>query len=259
MRRNKSAVIAERNCKVLEKIQEIKAEHPLWGYRRVWAYLKFRMGLPVNRKRIYRLMSNSNLLVKGIRQLRAKRYSSRPKPVASRPNQFWGTDMTKIKIGPWGWIYLVVVLDWFTKELIGYSISMTSKASDWLTALEMAVNKRFPEGIKETAHKPHLISDNGCQPTSVRYMKSCSILGLKQIFTTWDNPKGNADTERVIRTIKEDLVWTRDWDDPFAFAEEFSRWIEKYNTDFPHQSLSYLTPEECFEQYSNKEVALTNS
>ena len=259
MKRNKSAIIAERNQDILEKIQEIKADHPLWGYRRVWAYLKFRMGLPVNRKRIYRLMTESDLLVKGIRQLRAKRCSSRPKPVADRPNQYWGTDMTKIMIGPWGWIYLVIVLDWFTKEIVGYSISMTSKASDWLTALEMAVNKRFPEGIRETSPSMYLISDNGCQPTSVKYMESCSVLGLKQIFTTWDNPKGNADTERVIRTIKEDMVWTRDWDDPFAFADEFSRWVEKYNTDFPHQSLSYMTPGECFERYQNKEVALTNS
>lgn len=259
MKRNKSAIIAKRNLHVLEKIQEIKADHPLWGYRRVWAYLKFRMGLPVNRKRIYRLMSDNDLLVKGIKQLRAKRCSNRPKPVADRPNQYWGTDMTKIMIGPWGWIYLVIVLDWFTKEIVGYSISMTSKSSDWLTALEMAVNKRFPEGIRETLNELYLISDNGCQPTSVKYMESCSILGLKQIFTTWDNPKGNADTERVIRTIKEDMVWTRDWDDPFMFAEEFSKWVENYNTDFPHQSLSYMTPEECFERYQNKEVALTNS
>ena len=259
MKRNKSAIVAERNQAILEKIQEIKADHPLWGYRRVWAYLKFRMGLPVNRKRIYRLMTESDLLVKGIRQLRAKRHSNRPKPVADRPNQYWGTDMTKIMIGPWGWIYLVIVLDWFTKEIVSYSISMTSKASDWLTALEMAVNKRFPEGVRNASAELYLISDNGCQPTSVKYMESCSILGLKQIFTTWDNPKGNADTERVIRTIKEDMVWTRDWDNPFAFADEFSRWVEKYNTDFPHQSLSYMTPGECFERYQNKEVALTNS
>ena len=257
--RRKSAKTARKNQFVLEKIRLLKAEHPLWGYRRVWAYLKFREGLPVNKKRIYRLMGEHNLLVPKDKALRAKRYSTRPKPVANRPNQYFGTDMTKILIGPWGWLYLVVVLDWFTKEIIGYTLSTTSKTKDWLNALDMAINKRFPNGIREASEPVFLISDNGSQPTSTKYMKSCGTLGIKQIFTTWNNPKGNADTERVIRTIKEDLVWTKDWDDPFHFTEALQKWIDDYNTDFPHQSLNNLTPKQFMECFQNKEVALTNS
>jgi len=55
-----------------------------------------------------------------------------------------------------------------------------------------------------------LVSDNGCQPTSLSYMQACSTLGIKQIFTSWSDPKGNADTERVIRTLKENLLWPYD-------------------------------------------------
>jgi len=74
------------------------------------------------------------------------------------------------------------------------------------------VTKRFPAGIKDRlVESLYLVSDNGCQPTSLSYMKGCSDLGIKQIFTSWYNPKGNADTERVIRTLKEDLVWCYDW------------------------------------------------
>ena len=73
-------------------------------------------------------------------------------------------------------------------------------------------------------------------------MKTCSELNIKQIFTSWNNPKGNADTERVMRTIKEDLVWPYDWDNPFKFEIEFKKWILSYNTDFPHQALNYQTP-----------------
>ncbi|MBI2138483.1 transposase family protein, partial [Candidatus Woesearchaeota archaeon] len=132
---------------------------------------------------------------------------TRPKPRAERPNQFWGIDMTKIKMATWGWLYLVVVLDWYTKEIVGYSLGIQSKTDDWLLALNRAVNSRFPKGIKDSLKEQiYLISDNGCQPTSERFMQSCSILGLKQIFTTWNNPKGNSDTERVMRTIKEDIV-----------------------------------------------------
>ena len=116
-------------------------------------------------------------------------------------------------------------------------------------ALNRAVMSRFPKGIKESLKEQlFLISDNGCQPTSQRFMQSCSILGLKQIFTTWSNPKGNSDTERVMRTIKEDLVWCYDWDNPFEFEIALNQWIERYNTDFPHQSLKNMTPNQFFKK-----------
>ena len=69
-------------------------------------------------------------------------------------------------------------------------------------------------------------------------MKTCSHLQIKQIFTAWNNPKGNADTERVIRTLKEDLIWTHDWQSPFDLQPTCEHWIHNYNTDFPHQSLA---------------------
>jgi len=84
-----------------------------------------------------------------------------------------------------------------------------------------------------------LISDNGCQPTSQRFMMNCSLLGIKQIFTTWCNPKGNSDTERVMRTIKEDIL---------------TKWIHNYNEDFPHQSLNNMTPKQFFESIINELV-----
>jgi putative transposase len=249
----------KRNEPILQVIQCIKAEHPLWGYRRVWAYMKYRLGYPVNKKRIYRLMKEADLLVTQANRNKAKRIVSRPKPQAQYPNHIWGTDMTKIKLSTYGWIYIHIILDWYTKEIIGYSLSSQSKTADWLDALHMAVNQRFPQGIHETEHpRVFLVSDNGCQPTSLRYMEECSILKIKQIFTSWSNPKGNAETERVFRTIKEDLVWTHDWDDPFAFQRAFETWIYNYNNDFPHQSLANKTPAEFHQMsVSNKEPVLT--
>ncbi|MCF7895234.1 MAG: IS3 family transposase, partial [Candidatus Omnitrophica bacterium] len=221
-----------------------------------WSYLKYRQNIPVNKKRIYRLMKENNLLITPQLRRKAKRGPIKPKPKASRPNQFWGIDMTKIRMATWGWLYLTVVLDWHTKEIVGYSLSLRSKTEDWLDALEKAVNNRFPEGIRESVKEQQLflISDNGCQPTSQRFMANCSILGLKQIFTTWSNPKGNSDTERVMRTIKEDIVWPYDWDNPFEFEVKLNRWINDYNTDYPHQSLNNLTPRQCYEKSINKEL-----
>jgi putative transposase len=253
MRRSKSRSVIERNQMLLSQIKEIKTDHPLWGYRRIWSYLKYRQGISVNKKRIYRLMKEQNLIVTRDARLKAKRGPMRPKPVAGRPNQFWGIDMTKIRMTTWGWLYLTVVLDWYTKEIVGYSLGLQSKTDDWLNALEMAVNARFPSGIKdELKERLFLISDNGCQPTSQRFMMSCSLLGIKQIFTTWSNPKGNSDTERVMRTIKEDLVWCYDWDNPFDFEVALNKWIYNYNTDYPHQSLKNMTPRQRYETYVNE-------
>jgi len=81
-------------------------------------------------------------------------------------------------------------------------------------------------------------------------MMNCLLIGIKQIFTTWSNPKGNSDTERVLRTLKEDLVWTYDWDNPFAFSEALKNWILAYNTDYPHQSLHNLTPKQYFDSFN---------
>jgi len=248
MKRRQSEAVKERNIALLRQIKEIKADHPLWGYRRVWSYLKYRQGIPVNKKRVYRIMKEQNFMVTKNVRLRAKRTKMRPKPRAERPNQFWGIDMTKIRMATWGWLYLTVVLDWHTKEIVGFSLGIQSKTDDWLHALHRAINDRFPKGIRESLKEQlYLISDNGCQPTSQNFMKHCSTLGLKQIFTTWSNPKGNSDTERVMRTIKEDLVWPYEWDNPFDFEIALNHWIDRYNTDFPHQSLNNMTPKQFFE------------
>jgi len=63
MKRAKSQSVIERNQVLLAQIKEIKTGHPLWGYRRIWSYLKYRQGIPVNKKRVYRLMKEQNLIV----------------------------------------------------------------------------------------------------------------------------------------------------------------------------------------------------
>ena len=88
---------------ILEKIQQIKNEHPLWGFRRVWAYLRFQEGYPINRKRIYLLMKENKLLVKGREKLKAKRENYPRKIKATRVNEIWGIDMTKFMILDLGW------------------------------------------------------------------------------------------------------------------------------------------------------------
>ena len=234
----------EEDNRLLGLISPIKAEYPGWGYRMVWAYLKYRLGHQVNKKRIYRIMKEHDLLVKPNWKLKAKRDSqnNRNKPHADRPNQFWGIDMTKVMIPSFGWLYVVVVLDWYTKKIIGFSISTRSRAHEWLDAIHMACNQQYPDGILRKNPDLFLISDNGSQPTSETFMRACSVMEIKQIFASYNNPKGNADTERVIRTIKHDFVWVREFTSPGDFTVQFDNWIKRYNTDRPHSTISYRTP-----------------
>lgn len=240
---------------LLEQIQPIKADHPFWGYRRIWSYLNYRMHIHVNKKPIYRIMKEHNLLVQKNTRLKAKRDNKayRSKPKASRPNEFWGTDMTKVMLAMYGWIYLVIVLDWHTKKIVGYSISTKSKTNDWLDALNNACDSQFPNGILSKEQHLYLISDNGSQPTSHKYMQACSVMEIKQIFASYNNPKGNADTERVMRTIKEDFVWSRDFESSEDFNNQFKQWVEDYNNDYPHSSINHQTP--C--EFEKEQLMLT--
>jgi putative transposase len=241
MKRQASQKVAQRNEMVLTRIRQLKADHPFWGYRRLWAHLRYIDKMPINRKRVLRVLRQADLLVKPNCKLKALRVPMKSKPRPTRPNQWWGIDMTKVLVETFGWVYIVVVLDWYTKKIVGYQIGLQSKARHWLEAVDMAVNRQFPGGVE--GQELSLMSDNGCQPTSLAFMRECSRLGIKQAFTSYNNPKGNADTERMMRTIKEECLWLREWTSPFELAHELKEWFEKkYNEKYLHSALGYRTP-----------------
>ena len=80
----------ETNKELWLKIRSLKEEHPAWGDRRVWAYFKYRRGLPINKKRVYRLMKQHGLLVPKYQKLRAKREAKTSKSKTQSPDKIWG-------------------------------------------------------------------------------------------------------------------------------------------------------------------------
>ena len=202
--------------------------------------------LEVNKKRVYRLLKAHGLLASQTKHA-VRRVSSRPKPRPDRPNQWWGIDMTKV-LTQSGWAYLVIVLDWYSKKVVGHHCGPRATSADWLIALDRGLNRQFPDGVRE--QNLHLMSDNGSQPTSLRFMKACSHLAVHQAFTSYNNPKGNADTERMMRTSKEELFWLREWADPYQVSAAISRWIEEYNASYLHSALDYRTPNQAEEIYN---------
>ncbi|HXH10826.1 MAG TPA: IS3 family transposase [Alphaproteobacteria bacterium] len=247
MKRQRSLQVIQRDDELLPRIRALKAEHPFLGYRRIWAYLRYVEQRAVNKKRILRLMREQQLLVTPNLRLKAKRTPTGSKPRPTRPNEWWGIDMTKVLVEGFGWVYIVIVLAWYTKKMVGYYAGTPCTARHWLTAVDMAGQGQFLDGAR--GHDVSLMSDNGCQPTSKAFMQACRILGIQQAFTSDNNPKGNADTERVMRTVKEECLWLQRWTCPFALVSALDSWITHYNEHDLHSSLGYKPPSQFEQEY----------
>lgn len=239
-----------KDVELIDKIKGIKELHPFWGYRRIHAWLLHREKIEVGKKKVLSIMRKNELLVKQVVH-KANRIPQRSKPRANRPNQYWGIDMTKFMVPAIGWVYLVIVLDWYTKKIVGWDIALRSRSIEWKKALDTAIDREFPLGVRGSGLR--LISDNGSQPTATSFMKDIATLGIEQIFTSYDNPKGNADTERMMRTIKEEVIWLNEFSSFDEAKKTLDNWIEEdYNKLYVHSRLGYKSPKEFEEFYYNK-------
>jgi putative transposase len=206
--------------------------------------------LAVHKKRSLRLIREHHLLVMPNRHLRAKRTPTSRKPQPTKPHEWWGIDMTNVMVEGVGWRYIVVVLDWYTKTIVGHYAGLRCTARHWLQAIDRAVNRQFPQGARGQGLS--LMSDNGCQPTATAFMQACNLLGIEQAFTSDNNPKGNADTERMIRTLQEECLWLHEWTCPFTLASTIERWITAYNEHYLHSALGYKSPRQYEREYHSR-------
>ena len=112
----------------------------------------------------------------------------------------------------------------------------------------MAIAREFPKGAKIEGLR--LISDNGSQPIETSFMRNMLTLCIEQKFTSYDNPKGNADTERVMRTIKEEVIWLKEFSILQEATERIGKWTEvDYNKLYVHSELGYMSSKELEELY----------
>ena len=227
-----------------EQIVMACGEKLAYGYRRVAWWLQRKKGLPVNRKRVLRVMRERGLLVRS-RRLRARRKKEWGRVEAAEPNQIWQSDMTKIWAGPAvGWAYLVSVIDCCTREIVGWNLSHRCRTEDALAAVEQAVLARLPEGSREA--RLTMTTDNGTQFTSTRFIETLHRLGITHRRTAYHHPEGNSYIERFHRSLKEEEVWTAEYRSVAEARASIARWIEEYNHDRPHRGVQNRTPHEAF-------------
>ncbi len=231
-----------------QKVKVLIQEHPSYGYRRVWALLRFRLGLNVNRKRIYGLLKRKRWLVhQRVRtpRPRVKGWVSR----TARSNQRWAMDLTHVNCGVDGWAHLVAVIDCCDRELIGWEFALRGRAKEAECAIEEACIKRFGT-LRPLGATPVLRSDNGLIFQSRRFRSACRDYRLRQEFITPYTPEQNGIIERFFRSLKEECVWQKPFKTFPEAKREIAQWIEWYNAGRPHQSLGYKSPREYRTQLS---------
>ncbi|WP_290690264.1 MULTISPECIES: IS3 family transposase [unclassified Haematobacter] len=221
-----------------EPIKAMIEGNPSFGYRTVAWLLGF------NKNTVQRIFQ-----LKGW-QVRKRALGMRPRieaipSVAAAPNERWSTDMCRVWAGRDGWTTLALVIDCHTRELLGWHLSRSGKATTAASALEHALITRF--GTLDRVPQPFLLrSDNGLVFTSRKFTALVRGYGLRQEFITPHCPQQNGMVERVIRTLKEQCIHRQRFDSIQHAARAIGDWIGLYNHRRPHQALKMKTPAQAF-------------
>lgn len=251
--RHKSLQAKKEEADLRDRIEQIVVEFARYGYRRVTYQLR-REGWKVNHKRVARLMREQSL------QCQIKRrwvkttdsdhgYRIYPNLLreleVSRRNQVWVADITYIRILT-GFLYLAVVLDLFSRKVIGWALSEQIDAKLTLVALRMALEERGP--VEGCIHH----SDRGVQYACHAYVEELQAAGMRISMARKGNPYDNAAAESFMKTLKCEEVYL--WD--YQSLEDVKRRVpyflqEVYNQKRLHSALGYVTPQE----FDHKELA----
>lgn len=236
---------AEEEMEVRSAIQEVAVAHRRrYGYRRMTAELRAR-GLVVNHKRVARLMGEDNLLAIRGRKFVATTDSNHRLEVylnlASRmqvtgPNQLWVADITYIRLKQ-EFIYLAVVLDAFSRRVVGWCAERTLHTRLVVASLEQAIEQRRPQ--------PGLVhhSDRGVQYASEGYVSILLAHGMVPSMSRPGNPYDNAMCESFMKTLKQEEIYCCDYDSLEHLRANVGEFLENYyNRDRMHSALGYRSP-----------------
>jgi putative transposase len=237
----------EEEMQARSAIQEIAVEHRRrYGYRRITAELR-RRGMPVNHKRVLRMLSEDNLLAVRRRAFVATTESDHRFQVhlnlARRMaltgiNQLWVADITYIRLKS-EFVYLAVVLDAFSRKVVGWALGRTLAARLPIAALEQAVARRQPP--------PGLVhhSDRGVQYACGDYAQVLQRHQMTPSMSRAGNPFDNASCESFMKTFKQEEIYANHYRDMEQLHENIEEFIEQYyNRCRLHSALGYRSPEE---------------
>ena len=233
---------------VRDTIQRVALANRRYGYRRIAAQLR-RDGLVANHKRVLRLMRRDNLLCLRKRPFvpvtTDSRHAWRVVPNLARGlvptdlDQLWVADITYVRLAE-EFAFLAVLLDAFSRRVIGWALDMHLRASLATTALKMAIEARRPAPDSLIHH-----SDRGVQYACAEYTVMLEAHGIQPSMSRVGNPYDNAKAESFMKTLKQEEVDGRDYRDLSQAREAISAFIEDvYNRRRLHSALAYRPPAE---------------
>jgi putative transposase len=224
---------------VMRQIDEQYTRAPFYGVERMTASLR-RAGMRIGHNRVRRL-----LRVMGLEALYPKRRLSVPGGPEhriypyllrglriERPNQVWSADITYIRLSQ-GFVYLMAVLDWFSRYVLSWSLSTTLEAWFCVQALREALRMARPEVFN---------TDQGSQFTSGEWIEELTKAGVAISMDGRGRVFDNIFTERLWRSVKYEEVYLKDYGDVDEAREGLDGYFKFYNTSRPHQGLGYRTP-----------------
>jgi putative transposase len=236
-------LVSPEDIYLMGKMDKIYTDFPYYGSPRITHELQ-RKGIVINHKRVERLMR-----IMGIEAVYPKPNLSKndkPHPVypyllknldITKSNQVWGTDITYIKVKN-DWLYLVAILDWYSRYVISWELSDTLEAGFCVNNLQNALNQVIPD-----IHN----SDQGSQFTSDDYLGTLQSQPTIQISMDGRGRcMDNIFTERLWRSVKYEEVYIQDYQSPREARQLLAKYLKTYNEKRLHQSLQYNTPAEIY-------------
>ena len=228
--------------KLKHRIDEIFTAWPFYGTRRITAQLR-REGWLINRKRVQRYMGEMGLVAvypgPNLSQPAAghKIYPYLLRNVtASYPNHIWGIDITYIRLQQ-GWMYLVAILDWYSRYVVSWALDQTLEMPFVLDAVDRALQLARPLIIN---------SDQGSHFTSPQYLDRFLAVGSHISMDGRGRALDNIFNERLWRSVKYEEVYLNDYTMPRQARRGLTNYFDFYNNVRLHQSLGYLTPAELY-------------
>jgi putative transposase len=235
--------VPERDLALMRRIDELHMDYPFAGSRMMQGLLK-QEGLSVGRKHVATLMKKM-----GIEALYRRPRTSKPGPghkiypyllrqmKVERPNQVWAMDISYIPMAR-GFVYLAAVIDWFTRRVLSWRVSITMETAFCVEALEEALEKYQNPDIFNT--------DQGSQFTSAAFT---SVLLKHNIAISMDGRgawRDNVFVERLWRSVKYEEVYIKAYASVAEARASLGRYITFYNTRRPHQGLDGQTPDQAY-------------
>jgi len=244
---------------VKNQIEQIALEYPRYGYRRITMELK-RRDFYVNHKKVLRLMQEEDLLCKHKKEFMITTDSNHDLPiypnlikelVVDRINQVWVADITYIPLTTGRFVFLAVVLDLFSRKIVGWHLGKDLSASLVVSALQMAMlTRKPPAGL---IHH----SDSGVQYASHEYTNILKLNNFEVSMSRKANPYDNAVCESFNKTLKWDEVRLNEYNNYFEAKEAIANYIEQiYNAKRLHSSLNYRPPNEFEESLINSQLSV---